>query len=176
MSTRKTQTSNRAALTAERVRELMSYDPSTGIFRWLVSRGSAKAGNVCGTAHVDGYWVIYIDGQRFLSHHVAWLYVKGEWPTSEIDHRDRDRGNGRVENLREATRSSNMHNTATYKNNKVGLKGVCIDGRAKLKKYQAFIRINGRNVGLGYFMTAEEAHAAYVRAAEQAFGEFARAA
>ncbi len=49
-------------ITAERLRQLLSYDPESGLFVWRVGRGKAKPGSVAGTVNDDGYIIIGIDG------------------------------------------------------------------------------------------------------------------
>ena len=58
------------------------------------------------------------------------------------------------------------------KDNKSGFKGVTWSTAAN--KWAASITINGKRKHLGTFASAKEAHNAYCRAAENAFGEFAR--
>lgn len=159
------------ALTQARLKEVLKYDPETGQFTWLVSTSNrVKVGAVAGYSRWDGYVCIRIDGILYLSHRLAWLYMTGEWPENEIDHRDLDKSNARWENLRPATRQQNAANMATW--SATGFKGVHKDG----KGYGARIKIDGKKKYLGYFLTPEEANAAYVKAANDAFGEFARAA
>ena len=57
--------------------------------------------------------------------------------------------------------------------NKLGIKGVCYKPRLGL--YHAQIKKDGKVRGLGHYETPEEAHAAYVKAATEVHGEFARA-
>jgi hypothetical protein len=93
---------------------------------------------------------------------------KGEW-ASQLDHENRDPLDDRIENLRPATNSQNSANSS--KCGPSGYKGVSFDSRAK--KWRAAIKPNGTNRFLGYFADPAEAHAAYVAAAKEAFGEFA---
>jgi hypothetical protein len=94
-------------LTAERLREILGYDPETGLFTRLVRTGRIRAGEVAGTAHSRGYRSIVIDGRVYLSHRLAWLYVHGEWPPEQIDHINRNRADNRLVNLRAAKQSQN---------------------------------------------------------------------
>lgn len=165
----------REMITVERLREVLRYAPGAGEFRWRVSpsRG-VMAGAVAGTTCWRGYRHIKISGRLYLAHRLAWLWAHGEWPDGDIDHIDGDRANNRLSNLRIATRSQNLANTRRHRDNASGFKGVTWVPR--VQKWMAQIRVGGRTKYLGYFATPEEAHAAYLEAARQAFGEFARAA
>jgi hypothetical protein len=161
-------------LTQERLRELLDYDVETGEFRWKVSTTrSVKVGAIAGNLHRAGYRLIRIDRKARLAHRLAWLYVTGEWPPHEIDHIDLDKDNNRWTNLRLATRSENKANCRMPRTNTSGYKGVSWHRRSK--KYVVHIGVNGKARHIGLFSTAEAAHAAYVKAAEEMFGEFARA-
>ena len=92
-------------LEALRLRELLSYDPDTGLFRWSKNKGSKDAGELAGCVSPKGYILIGIDGCLYLAHRLAWLYVHGEFPEKDIDHRDQDKSNNRICNLRLATSS-----------------------------------------------------------------------
>lgn len=157
--------------TAEELRSLLDYDPATGIFRWRRSAGTSAAGDLAGCVR-GRYWIIGIRGRRYRAHRLAWVYVYGVWPELEIDHRDTFTLNNAIANLRQATRLQNTHNSKPHRANKIGLKGVT----ASRGKFHAKIRANFQTIYLGAFDTAEAAHAAYRTAAEQHFGEFARAA
>jgi len=102
----------RNTTTAERVRELLIYDPSTGVFSWRVRRNNIRAGAIAGNAsHQRGYRIISIDKKRYLAHRLAWLYMTGEWPQDEIDHIDGQTDNNRLANLRPASRVQNSQNS-----------------------------------------------------------------
>ncbi len=164
-------------LTQERLKELLSYDPLTGVFLWRVKLSNKNPGDVAGCKK-RVYIVISIDDVIYRAHHLAWLYMTGEWPNPFVDHRDLNKHNNVWTNLREATKSQNMANVGIIKSNKSGLKGVSRyrAGESYGKPWQACIGKDGKSRHLGHFATKEEAHAAYVAAAENLFGEFARAA
>ena len=96
-------------LSHERLKEVLEYDPGTGISTWLVDRtGTARAGARAGCIHKSsGYRVIRIDGKLYREHRVIFFWMTGKWPDKEVDHRDLDKSNNRWHNLREATRSQN---------------------------------------------------------------------
>lgn len=173
----------RKFLTAKRLRELVSYDPDTGIFtriaacrpqsRCYINQpvGVVKKG---GIGNGGGYLIISVDGAGYRAHRLAWLYMTGSWPDRDIDHRDGDRLNNKWSNLRAASRSENIHNIAMRPQNTSGRKGATWD--ASRQKWMSQITVNGKHIHLGRFDTKEEAGDAYDRAAEQYFGEFARVA
>jgi len=107
----------------------------------------------------------------YAAHRLAWFYETGEWPSDEIDHKNRGRDDNWFENLREATRSQNVANTALRSTNTSGFKGVSFD-RSR-GRFLSKIKVNYRTINLGRFDAPEEAHAAYLAAAQKHFGEFA---
>lgn len=159
-------------LTLERLRELLVYDPETGIFRNRISRRRVAAGTIAGCINTQGYVMITIDYVKYRAHHLAWFYHHGRWPDGgEMDHEDMVRHHNAIDNLREATQSLNNANRRAYSNNKCGYKGVYFHKG----KYRAMIRHNRKSRHIGVFDTPEEAHAAYIAKAEELFGQFARA-
>jgi len=148
-------------LTAERLRELFAYDPATGQFTRLVKGGKRKVGSV----HSAGYVQMRVNREDHLAHRLAWLYMTGEWPADEIDHKNRVRSDNRWLNLRCADRSANSQNTAIRTDNAAGIRGVywC----EQRQKWCADIQAAGRRHRLGRFDTQEAAAAAYAAAAER---------
>jgi hypothetical protein len=140
---------------AARVRELLDYNPRTGIFKWRVSRGTAKAGSVAGWTHSAGYVYIRVDGIDYKAHRLAWLHYYGVAPADLIDHKDRDNGNNRINNLREATHAQNQQNKKVYANNKSGHKGV--SWYPLRRKWRVRIQHNTKPILVGFFDTIEEA-------------------
>jgi hypothetical protein len=158
--------------TAERVREVLDYNPLTGSFVWRISPcNSTPAGSLAG-ADSEGYRLIRLDGGRYKGHQLAWLYMTGEWPSRQVDHEDTNRSNNRWGNLRLATGSQNKANMGKRSDNTSGFKGVC--WYPTTKKWRAGIGCQGKVKTIGYFKTPEEAHAAYCEEAKRLFGEFAR--
>lgn len=98
------------------------------------------------------------------------VYIPGRF----VDHKDLDQLNNTRQNLRPATPQQNQANIGPQKNNKHGYKGVGFSNSVSEKPWRARIRVNNRLIHLGYFQTAEEAQAAYSRAASEHFGEYAR--
>lgn len=151
------------ALTQERLKELLHYDPNTGDFVWLANKARAKIGNIAGCCKEGGYRQIKIDGTMHLAHRLAWLYVHGTFPEKGIDHFDGNPSNNRTENLREATQSENMENQRKARSNNIS--GVFGAHWSKDKqKWYSRIVVKGIKNHLGYFATPELASAAYLTA------------
>jgi hypothetical protein len=111
-------------LTQSRLKQLLRYNKKTGVFTWLVDRGVMKcAGWVAGCINGSGYVIIKIDYRLYYGHQLAWLYVYGEWP-NRLDHKDENRNNNRIKNLREVTRSQNAVHSKLYRTNTSGQRGV----------------------------------------------------
>jgi hypothetical protein len=92
-----------------------------------------------------------------------------------VDHINGDILDNRRCNLRICTNGQNQQNQRLRPENPNGFKGVhCRSDVVSLRKYRAQIYVGDRKVNLGHFATAEEAAAAYDRAALEHFGEFAR--
>ena len=157
-------------MTSERLKELLRYDPLTGIFTWRINTVNTRIGDVAGSRDPNDYVKIRFRRVNYKAHHLAWLYYYGVFPKDEMDHRNGDKRDNSIANLREATRSQNQANKKKWRD---GLKGCWLN--KKTKRWQAGLISNGIRRHLGYFGTEQEAHEAYVRAAQEMHGEFARA-
>jgi hypothetical protein len=161
-------------ITAQRLREVLNYDPETGVLTRLVRTARRiRIGDVAGNVDTRGYLRLEIDGRQYAAHRLAWLHMTGEWPPADIDHINGERTDNRWSNLRLATRAQNIRNSRRRSTNTTGFKGV--SWQSARKKWVAAITVNGIKRSLGRFDCPAEAHAAYVRAAEKYHGEFARA-
>jgi Demerecviridae HNH endonuclease len=82
-----------------RVRELLHYEPATGVFTWKVPKSNwVNTGDRAGYVHASGYRFIKIDGKAYRARHLAWLYVYGSLP-SRVYSINGVRGDNRIENL-----------------------------------------------------------------------------
>mgnify|MGYP006053658497 CR=1 FL=1 len=90
-------------------------------------------------------------------------------PNEIVDHIDRNPLNNTRANLRLATKSQNAINTPLNKRNTSGIKGVTL----RKNKFIAQIRVNGKNLYLGIYSTAEDASKSYNDAAQRYFADFA---
>lgn len=118
-------------ITPALLRELLDYDPASGRLFWKeraerhfkVGKGrytAARNAAIWNTKYAGqeafttignhGYPVGGILNKTFLKHRVMWAIEKGEWPPEKLDHRDRNRGNCLIGNLRPSTQAENMLN------------------------------------------------------------------
>ena len=109
----------------KRLKEILHYDPETGIFRWLVTRGGRTPGTIAGSINkLSGYRHIRINGKIYRAARLAHLYVEGYFPEHDMDHRDRNKNNDAWENLRHVSRLCNTRNRKIHCNNTSGITGV----------------------------------------------------
>ena len=159
-------------LSPDRLKALLNYDQASGVFTWRVEHNRHYPGEVAGGLHLASKCImIGIDNVRYRAHHLAWLYVTGKPPGTELDHRDTNRANNAWLNLRLASPSQNKFNTGFRKDNTSGVKGVV---RSRRGGWEARIKLGGRRSHLGTFKTIEEAASAYAIASAQLHGEFGR--
>lgn len=160
-------------LTIERLKEVVTYDPGTGIFtRNYGVRGSAKGDFVGSIRKRDGYVTISVDGKAYLAHRLAWFYMTGKWPKPYADHKNGNPTDNGWENIREATQTQQNANTGRRKDNSSGLRGISWCRRPK--GWRARICVNGVRTLLGIFADIDDAKWVYEAAAKKYFGEFAR--
>jgi hypothetical protein len=89
----------------------------------------------------------------------------------EVDHVDQDRMNNCRSNLRICTHQQNQFNQPLQSNNTSGVIGVRF--YKQRNKYVARIKLNGKDIHLGYYETILEATQARDEGAKLLFGEFA---
>lgn len=147
-------------LSQNRLKELLHYDPETGVWTWLSKNGTKRpqAGSVSNQGRSAGYRRITIDGESYYSSHLVFLYMIGEFPKEEIDHIDRDRGNDRWINLRKTNHIKNCQNRGNRNDNKSGYPGVSYN--KQYGKWKADITVDKQRIYLGKFHTLEDAIAA----------------
>lgn len=137
----------------QRLHELLTYCPETGVIRNKINRGSrARAGHKVGCVNKHGYRTFCIDWQRLLCSRVAWAMHYGRWPDHEVGHIDGNRANDAIANLIDAPRS--IHHANSIKPNVDSQSpALGVRKRQQTKKLQAFF--NGRC--LGYYDSVQEA-------------------
>ena len=159
------------------LRDWLDYDAATGIFRWAKEPRPQRPllGQIAGTRRSSGHIYIQVRGfSQLAAHRIAWVWMHGSISDEiEIDHEDGNPSNNAISNLRVATSSQQKMNKGVQSNNRSGLKGAFYHACHKGKKWRSQIKVGPRLIFLGYFVTAREAHSAYLRAASQHFGRFA---
>lgn len=166
-------------LTAEVVKDLLDYNPDTGVFCWkhrprkYFSRdrdyfwwNKRFEGNEVGYVKKPDRGYIRkemrVFDKGYVTARVIWLWMTGEWPEGFIDHIDRNPCNNIWSNLRDVSQIENSRNASKLKSNTSGRVGV---GWIKItSKWQARIMVEGKAISLGHFHKWEDA----VKAREEA--------
>lgn len=166
------------------LKECVEYNPNTGILFWkrrplahfqnahrMKIFNTQFSGEKAGCLRGNGYIYIHFSGiGAILAHRAIFKLMTGRDPVHDVDHKNLDRADNRWENLREATRAQNMHNTIEHRDSFHQLKGV--DFSKQKNKFRARICMNGKAKNLGLFSSGEDAHRAYCNAASELHGEF----
>ncbi len=160
-------------ITQEQLKEVLHYCPETGVFTWLVgNKRRVHAGDVAGCVNRrkqcgKSYRHVGVHNREYLAHRLAFLYMTGEFPENEVDHKDGDGLNNIWTNLRAVTGLENHKNMRKPASNTSGTVGVywC----KQTRKWQSQISYAGRQVTLGRFHDKEDAIAAR-KAAEVLYG------
>jgi Recombination endonuclease VII/HNH endonuclease len=149
-------------LTHERLTEVLSADPATGVFRWRVRPSNrVHVGDRAGVVGVTGHRFITIDGEKLLASRLAWFYAHGVWPTGDIKMLNGNPDDCSLANLREVSRIEQARLRGALSTNTSGLRGVSPTRRGKWK---ASITANYHQVMLGVFDTKEQASEVYEHA------------
>lgn len=88
----------------------------------------------------------------------------------QVDHINRNPLDNRKSNLRICKESENYRNRGVYSTNTSGYKGVSF--RHQDNKWEAYIWLNYKKIGLGLFSTKEEARMVREAASKKIHGEF----
>jgi len=156
-------------LTQKYLKEIFDY--KDGFLYWKVSLNlHIKIGSKAGSLHHTGYYNIGINGEKYLTHRLIYLYFNKTLPKM-LDHIDNNRSNNKIENLRSSTRSENNRNAKKWKKSTSSIyKGV---SWYRNKKWISYINFNKKRFHLGYFTNEIDAAKAYNIKAIELFGEYA---
>lgn len=151
----------------KRAKELISYDPLTGVLRWNGVRGN----KIISSTNYQGYIRvgITVDGKlmRMLGHKIAWFILHNEIPEF-IDHTNRDTSDNREVNIRKCTKSQNAMNRKRNISTKSGIRGITESNGRWLVR----IQIDGNRVVIGRYDDISLAKSARDKAEIELFGEF----
>jgi hypothetical protein len=155
-----------AMISLDRLRELFTYDPDTGVLTRL------STGKPCGSPNGNGYLRVNIQGTMEYAHRIAFALHHGYVPDT-VDHRDHVRTNNRAYNLRDCSKHQNNKSKSKRSNARTSdFIGVSFD--TQTGRWRAQITVNGKHVSIGRFDEEETAAHAYDEAARKYNGEFAK--
>lgn len=140
-------------LTQEKIHELFDYQDGNLIWKKQLSP-RAKVGSIAGCKQNNGYTIIGLFGNQFLAHRIIWMFFNKECPDF-LDHKDGNKSNNRIENLRPCTTIENGYNRKIGSNNKSGHKNIVWHKRDKM--WQASITANKKHIHIGLFKNIEDA-------------------
>lgn len=146
---------------------LSANSPSGLIWIKKGTRG-IRPGDVAGKRNFNGYWQVRFNTRNYYAHRLVFYIKTGIDPAEkEVDHIE---GLSNPLKVRLVTSGENNYNLNKRDNTRSKYKGV----RAKRKKWQAGICVNGKYKNLGVYEDEVKAAKAYNKAALELFGEFAR--
>jgi hypothetical protein len=160
-------------ISQEQVRFLFTYKDGM-LIRNHTRSSKAIKGDVAGSLRPDGYRAVSITENkvttRYLVHRLIFLYHYGYMPML-LDHKDLDRSNDRIGNLRECTYAENNRNGKSYKNATSAYKGV---SKHYCGKWVASATFNKESFYLGLHVDEEDAARAFDIFVIEHHGKFAR--
>lgn len=159
-------TPSEAKISVEELKALFSY--KDGVLYHNKNHQNTRVGDSVGRVDDGKYLRTSINGNRVFVHRIVFALFNNRWPTEFIDHKDGNKLNNSIENLRECSARQNQYNKTIGGSS---VKGVYFD---KSKgRWAARIRLPcGKRVRLGTHQTKEQAYEAYKRKAELFQKEF----
>ena len=133
------------------LKEILNYDPLTGVFTWASAWGERKAGDVAGCANGSGCIKIRIGRLLYSANRLAFLYMTGFHSEIYIYNLNGDKSDNRWLNLREMTRGE----VSKYSKPK---KVVKKDSYDLVVKYCAAVKIDDIFYTLGDLDTRAQAN------------------
>lgn len=171
----------------EVLRQLLDYDPATGLLTWR-KRGVEwfRPSKTRSAEHIRALWnARYANkeaftadsgqgyrcgcllGTKLKAHRVIWAMIFGHWPEEDIDHKNGGRADNRLNNIRDVPTRINTRNAAPHRKKSGMPPGVKFYPKKNSAPYQARICVDGKSRSLGYFDDPDAAHRAYIAAADQ---------
>ncbi len=152
----------RSSFSQAELREKVRYDSESGLFYSLRKTARSSVGDVVTNIRPDGYCRVNVFGGKFLAHRLAWFYMMGVWPESDIDHIDGNPTNNSFSNLRVVARHENMQNIRRLrKNSQTGVNGV--SWHTARQKFVVQLSHRGDHKFGGHFNNIDDAIAALKR-------------
>lgn len=147
-------------ISKEFIEKILSYDPDTGVIRWIGPRSRGKrpdliAGSEVRKANGKRYVQVVIQGRKYYAHRLIWVLVHGGLPDEDIDHINGDGTDNRLANLRRASRTENSRNMRRSSSNSSGYTGVT--WHKKANAWLAQIVVGSKNIYLGVFKDIDSA-------------------
>jgi hypothetical protein len=142
-------------LTQDYLKEILDYDPKTGIFKWKVSKRKTREGDIAGSVNTYNRRVISIDGLSFTASRLAFLYMTGVFPVHSLRHLNKKNADDSWDNLKEVVPlfKRKVPNIA----DKPPGKYPGIHWRVRKAHWEVKFYTNGRHIILGCFDTFDEA-------------------
>lgn len=151
----------------EQARKRFHYDKDSGKFYRMRGRSRKRVISEEITSENHGYVILSLCSTKFMAHRIAWSLINGPIPSDlYIDHKDGNKKNNCISNLRLANKKQNAWNVGTPAANKSGVKGVHFDS------HTGMWRASCGKKKIGRFVTIEEAAIAVCRYREMSHGEF----
>lgn len=156
-------------ITQELVLHLFDY--RDGQLYWRVRPStSVQIGAIAGSVNSTGYKQTRIDKKIYLNHRIIFLWHYG-WLPKNVDHKDKNPLNNKIDNLRSATEAENSWNAKLRVDNTSGIKGVY---KTKSdKKWRVQVQVNNKRKNIGGFDDLELAELVAIMAREKYHGAYA---
>jgi len=129
-------------LTQEYLQSLFDYKDGELYWKKIKVKNQVQVGDIAGFITTNNYKNVRLNGKKIPVHHIIFIMHYGYLP-KKIDHKDNNRLNNRIENLRIATTENNNQNAIRRKDNTTGVKGVNFCKRDK--RFIARIQANEAN-------------------------------